>query len=349
MQIHVWLQRSENHRGAAPDLIISVTEVMDRASMNKTASTNLDDHPDDQLHLHLPRYFLGPVDHAHSELLWNQSRAQAGQDLFVIAMLQGSHHGKWLEFGAGHPTRNSNTYLLEKRFGFSGISVDRVDLSLASETPYEEYWQSLYQAVRQPTWPESAMFHQLDPDQQDYFRETYHYDDFIGMQITDIDSIPRAQRRWHTMRPGTDFHRCDVETEFDFSQLQSHYDYLQIDLDPPHLNIWTLEQVLTRSRFSVITFEHDAWIGTPDAEELRSRSREILFKSGYELMVPNVTIPRSHLAVFNPGVPTNFEDWWVDPQSVDKSVIETYRYHGDEHSEKYYHELLFEKPAHKRS
>jgi hypothetical protein len=341
MQVCVWLQRSEHHKGAEPDLRISVIDIMDQASM-KDKPKNVGNQSGHELHLHLPRWFRQPVDFDHSELLWNQSRSQAGQDLFVIAMLQGRRQGTWLEFGAGHPMRSNNTYLLEKRFEWSGISLDRVDLSLATETPYEEYWSGLYNSVRQDTWPEHAQFSDLSSARQNYIRITYHYDDFIGMQITDADQIPRSERRWQTVRPRTRFMRCDVETEFDFNMLDKRYDYLQIDLDPPYMNLWTLEQVLRRSRFSVLTFEHDAWNGDQETRDLRENSRKLLRDQGYHLVIPNVTIPDTHLVESLKDVPTNFEDWWVDPDVVSPDVIDAYTYQGDEHEAKYYYKVLFE-------
>lgn len=344
MQICVWLQRSEQHRGAEPDLRISLSDIMDQASMSTISSpTTLVHSESDTLpHLHQPLWFRRAIDFKHSELLWNQSRSQAGQDLFVIAMLQGQRGGTWLEFGAGHPMRSSNTYLLEKRFGWSGVSLDRVDLSLAAETPYEEYWSQLYCNVREPGWPENAQFQDLTPEQQHVFQTAYHYDDFIGMQITDIDQIPRSKRCWANVRDRTQFVRCDVATEFDFDTLAASYDYVQIDIDPPAMNLWVLEQVMRRSRFRVLTFEHDAWDGTAQTQELRDRSRQLLRSQGYHLVIPNVTIPSTHLVTYRNDTPTNFEDWWVDPDTVPRDILDAYTYQGDEDAAKYYYRLLFE-------
>ena len=50
--------------------------------------------------------------------------SQALQDLFVLAVLDGKRNGTFLEIGAYHGTYLSNTYLLEKEFGWNGISVD---------------------------------------------------------------------------------------------------------------------------------------------------------------------------------------------------------------------------------
>jgi hypothetical protein len=89
------------------------------------------------LRLDSPRYFRAPVDVADSEWLFNQAKSQAGQELFVIAMTEGRQHGRWLEIGCGDPIRSSNTYLLEKKLQWSGISIDMERMDRNMITPFE--------------------------------------------------------------------------------------------------------------------------------------------------------------------------------------------------------------------
>ena len=49
--------------------------------------------------------------------------SQAYQDLFVLTMLEGKRHGRFVEIGCGDPTFGSNTKLLEE-WGWDGISID---------------------------------------------------------------------------------------------------------------------------------------------------------------------------------------------------------------------------------
>ena len=46
------------------------------------------------------------------------------QDLFVLAVHRGKRNGSYLEIGSGDPFIHSNTALLEKEFGWKGISMD---------------------------------------------------------------------------------------------------------------------------------------------------------------------------------------------------------------------------------
>lgn len=50
--------------------------------------------------------------------------SQCYQDMFVLSMLDGKKDGKFLEIGCGDPFYGNNTALLEKEFGWTGISID---------------------------------------------------------------------------------------------------------------------------------------------------------------------------------------------------------------------------------
>lgn len=50
--------------------------------------------------------------------------SQSYQDMFVLSVLNGKKNGTYLEIGAFEGIFISNTYLLEKEFGWTGISID---------------------------------------------------------------------------------------------------------------------------------------------------------------------------------------------------------------------------------
>ena len=54
----------------------------------------------------------------------NQSPSQLRQDCFVLTELNFKTHGYFVEFGASDGVSNSNTWLLEKHFGWSGILAE---------------------------------------------------------------------------------------------------------------------------------------------------------------------------------------------------------------------------------
>lgn len=59
----------------------------------------------------------------NSEIITN-NYSQVFQDIFVLTMLDGKKNGTFLEIGGGDPVKNNNTYLLEKQFGWKGVSIE---------------------------------------------------------------------------------------------------------------------------------------------------------------------------------------------------------------------------------
>jgi len=53
-----------------------------------------------------------------------QNFSESYQDMFILTMLKGKKNGTYLEIGAGNPYYGNNTALLEKDFGWTGISLD---------------------------------------------------------------------------------------------------------------------------------------------------------------------------------------------------------------------------------
>lgn len=52
------------------------------------------------------------------------NHSQAFQDMFVLTMLNGKKNGIYVEIGGSDPIDINNTYILEKDFNWSGISVE---------------------------------------------------------------------------------------------------------------------------------------------------------------------------------------------------------------------------------
>jgi hypothetical protein len=54
----------------------------------------------------------------------DRNYSQAYQDMFILTALGGKRHGTYLEIGSEEPQYKSNTYLLESKFSWHGISVE---------------------------------------------------------------------------------------------------------------------------------------------------------------------------------------------------------------------------------
>lgn len=58
--------------------------------------------------------------------------SQAFQDLFVLSILNGKKGGVYIEIGGSDPIQINNTYLLEKKFGWKGLSFE-LDIGLVDK------------------------------------------------------------------------------------------------------------------------------------------------------------------------------------------------------------------------
>ena len=183
-----------------------------------------------------PRAFL-----SKNRVAGFDSYSHAAQDLFVLLMHSFKLSGSYVEIGAQDPIKNSNTYLLEKDYGWRGLSLEL----------REDY--SLYCNLRR-----SNPCYQLDAITADYDRL------------------------------------------FKDNHLPERVDYLQVDIDPASACLAALKKIPHANyRFSVITFEHDAYQGDL---EVMLESRKFLENLGYVLLAKNVNFK---------GL--DFEDWWIDP------------------------------------
>jgi hypothetical protein len=65
--------------------------------------------------------------------------SQVLQDIFVLSCLDGGEEEFFLEIGCSHPTDLSNTYLLESKFGWNGISIDNIRVEGFSKIRKSDY------------------------------------------------------------------------------------------------------------------------------------------------------------------------------------------------------------------
>jgi hypothetical protein len=245
-----------------------------------------------------------------------QSKSQAGQDLFVVAMLQGKKNGTFLEIGGSHPVIGNNTWLLERFFNFTGNSIEG------------GHFIQFYNDVRADAWPMVDSFDDLP----NWIQQELKSRGYNPVPLIDLIGL------WAENRPNTNFHLCDA-LNFNYNKLNSHYDYLQIDIDPPMANLSMLEKLIPAHKFSVITFEHDIWQTTDEVKFVQEKSREFLSTHNYTLLVDDVTIqPGKGIGIKNN--PIFFEDWYVNKKFINQDIIDAYKFIAP-NVIKYYPDILF--------
>lgn len=285
---------------------------------------------------HKSKFFRYRVDHASHDRLWQVTNSQAGQDLFVIAMTQGQRDLRFLEIGAGHPIGGNNTFLLEKKFDWSGLAIDLYDYTrdqtMTSEQWFEINWRDFYQAIRAPAWPQDPgpSIEGLPAGIQQELWEIHWYQSFEDTYLGTVCS-------WQSLRPRTDFLQQDV---FGFEKFDDHYDYIQFDIEPSAANFDIAKKILSRTHFGVCTFEHDVWRNTDENYATRSLSRELMQDLGYQLLVNDVTFLPPERGRHDPN-PINFEDWWIDPKVIDQDVISAYEWIDHSNKPKFFDDILF--------
>jgi hypothetical protein len=177
--------------------------------------------------------------------------SESYQDLFILSILHGKRNGTYLEIGAGHPFYGNNTALLEKDFGWKGVSLD------------------LSQGF--------------------------------------IDQFFEKRENVSLLRDATSVDYDDLLSGMDIGP---NIDYLQIDCDPPEVSFEILKKIpFEKYKFSVITFEHDAY---HDDKNIKEKSRKLLKSFGYELIFDEVSFDGEN----------SYEDWWVHPKLVDKTLFD---------------------------
>jgi hypothetical protein len=87
-------------------------------------------------------------------------------------------------------------------------------------------------------------------------------------------------------------------------------DYLQLDIEPARNTYECMLRIpFDEYKFAVITYEHDYYVDV--TRSYREKSREFLKSKGYVMVVNDIS----------PDGKSNFEDWWVHPDLVDKNIL----------------------------
>ncbi len=151
-------------------------------------------------------------------------------------------------------------------------------------------------------------------------------------QGVSIEIDPTHLQLWRQTRPNSplliadalsiDYHSALPQW---FPDANQRLDYLQLDIDPSTNTLAVLKRLpLHDWRFSIITFETDAYTGDLRA---RNESRKILLDLGYKLLVGDVEV------MFPPisKDPIAFEDWWIDPSSIDSPSVNQIEAQASQH------------------
>lgn len=140
---------------------------------------------------------------------------------------------------------------------------------------------------------------------------SYILESQFGWKGVSFEIIQTAVDLYNSMRTNPclceDATKVDYKSIFEENNFPKQIDYLQVDIEPAEQTLRALKQVdFENYRYSVITFETDAYVGNID---VINESRSFLIERGYELVASNVCNDK------NP-----FEDWYVDSSIVSEDI-----------------------------
>lgn len=182
---------------------------------------------------------------------------------------------------------------------------------------YSQSWQDLF-VLTMLNGKQNGTYLEIGANNPVYINNTYLLEQF-GYSGISIDII--EDKNWRSTRKKSEYIVADA-TAIDYTDIlknmPNQIDYLQLDIDPEQATFDVLKKLPhNQHRFSVITYETDAFHGDI---ELRDKSRKLLTSLGYEPVIYNVGVKD-----YGSGQWVPFEDWYVDPLVVDRTIIEKFK------------------------
>lgn len=185
-----------------------------------------------------------------------KSRAQLKQDMFVLDELGYKRDGYFVEFGATNGVDLSNTYLLEKEMGWTGILAEPAKVwseALANNRNCHVTFDCV--------WSESG--------------KTLEFNEVVAAELSTVDEFSGVDEHASTRANGT---RYTVNTISLLDLLEKYgapkvIDYLSIDTEGSEYEILSAFD-FDKYQFKVITCEHNY---TP----MREKLFDLLSSKGY--------------------------------------------------------------------
>lgn len=211
--------------------------------------------------------------------LLSKSKSQNAQDLFVISNTNQSNTNFFVEFGATDGIDKSNTFLLEKEFGWNGILVEPASI-----------WHKDLKNNRNCIIDTKCVYSKSGEDMEFIVVDNDGKDDpslsSLKKYINNNDwasSIRREKHKKEIVKTIT------LDDLLDFHKAPSTIDYLSIDTEGSEYDI--LENFnFSKRKIKIITVEHNY------DQKKRSLIFELLKNNGYKRVFVNIS---------------DFDDWYI--------------------------------------
>jgi FkbM family methyltransferase len=191
--------------------------------------------------------------------------SQIGQDLAVIKHYKNKRNGYFVEIGASDGIRYSNTYLLEKDFGWKGICVE------ALPEKFKELSKNRPTAV----CVEKAVFNASDLTLKFDIAHSFDMLSGISNYITERFS-DRVKSNCTTI----DVQTITLTDLLKEANAPAFIDYLSLDTEGSEFEILKAHD-FSKYKFGLIDVEHNY------IEPTRTNIRDLLTSNGYSYKAPN--------------------------------------------------------------
>jgi FkbM family methyltransferase len=210
---------------------------------------------------------------AYCSKMFAVSRAQILQDLFVLFATSEPDAGFFVEFGATDGVSLSNTWLLEKKYGWKGILAEPA-----------RRWHNALRENRQSAIDTRCVW--SETGKQIQFNET------VEAEFSTIDAYSKLDGHASVRADGSRYVVSTISLEdlLIHHNAPRHIEYLSLDTEGTELEILSGFN-FKKFSFSVITVEHNY------LEDRRNKMHELLVANGYRRVLP-------HLSAW--------DDWYVN-------------------------------------
>lgn len=203
--------------------------------------------------------------------LIEMSKSQLKQDLFVLSELNFKNDGFFVEFGATNGIDLSNTYILEKEFGWKGILAEPA-----------KYWHDDLKSNRSCNIETNCVWRNSN--------SVLNFNETNVKEVSTISAFNNSDGHKKARTTGTNYnvHSISLINLLDKYNAPKTIDYLSIDTEGSEYDILSTFD-FSKYQFSVITCEHNY-----------TRNREKIF-----YLLTNNGYVRKNIGS------SKFDDWYV--------------------------------------
>lgn len=201
-----------------------------------------------------------------------ESKSQVGQDLYVLEYFKYKTNGFFVELGASDGITLSNTYLLEKKYNWTGILIE----------PSFEY-ESLVKNRNCQTFKECVSDCEKNLNfiecnnicNEGWYTYSHPHNSMLEKNLDDLIIINNCQVK--RIKPKGEVRivkTTTLESILDKAKAPSIIDYLSLDVEGEEYNILK-NFPFNKYKFRIMTIENNG------AEPIGTLIKELLIKNGY--------------------------------------------------------------------